>query len=369
MRILLLVCLLLPLSLAWSQAAPGLPTTVPQESAAPADKDDDKQPMPDSASAVAPDAAVLTIKGLCAGNTPKPEASSVNATCQTVITRAQFERLTAAVQPNMPPTTKRQLASSYPRLLLMAHEAEQRGLDKQTHFQEMIAFARLQILSQDLVRNIQEAAAQVPAKDIEDYYHNNSHTFERASLERIMVPNTRQAEGLKDEGGVPSEARPEEKDKDTMRQEAEVLRARAAAGEDFTRLQKEAYDSAGLNIPPPSTSLVKIRRASLPSAHQSVFDLKPGEVSPVISDAGGYYIYKVVAKELEPLGEAEAEIHKALANQRMRAMLQKVEESVTTDVNQAYFGPATGQHRPPKPQERANPTGAAGATATTPNPK
>lgn len=153
-----------------------------------------------------------------------------------------------------------------------------------------------------------------------------------------------------------------------MRQKAEQLRAHAVAGEDFTKLQKQAYDFAGLNTPTPPTILVKTRRASLQPAQQSAFDMKPGEISPVISDAGGYYIYKLDAKEIEPLGEAETEIRKTLENQRMRAMMQKVQDSVATDLNQAYFGPPSGQHRSPVSQGKANQTGAP-ETATTPNPK
>jgi hypothetical protein len=359
MRILSLVCLVLLVSLAWSQAQPGLPTAAPPEPAAPAGKDDDKQPLPDSAAAVAPDAAVLTIKGLCPGPAAKSETNSNAAGCQTVITRAQFERLSTAIRANAP-TQKRQLATSYPRMLAMAREAEQRGLDQQAHFEELIAFARLQILSQELVHSIQDEAAQVPAKDIEDYYHDQFASFERASLERIMVPDIRQ---------VQSEDKDKDKDndKEAMRQEAERLRARAAAGEDFTKLQKEAYDFAGLNTPPPPTGLVKTRRASLPPGHQSAFDMKPGEISPVISDAGGYFIYKVVAKEIEPLEEAEAEIHKTLESQRMRAMMQKVQESVTTEANQAYFGPPSRPRRSPAPRAKPNPAGDAGEPGPTPN--
>ena len=367
----LFVCLLLPVSGAWSQTKPGLPTATAPE-AETRDKDD-KQPLPDSAAAVPPDAAILTIKGLCSEQTPKAEANSVDANCQTVITRAQFEQLSNAIHPNMPPTTKRQLANSYPRLLAMAREAEKRGLDKQTHFQEMIAFARVQILAQDLVRNIQDAAAQVPAKDIEDYYHDQPAAFARASLERIIVPNIKQRsskEGKETESSG-SDTRSEEKDKDqeAMRKEAEALRARAVTGEDFTKLQKDAYGAAGLNTPPPPTSMARTRRAALPPAHQSVLDMKPGDVSPVISDPGGYYIYKLVAIEIEPLSDAESEIHKTLENQRMHAMMQKVQDSVTTDVNQAYSGPPSKKHRPAAPEAKANGTGTARDEDTAPNPK
>jgi hypothetical protein len=370
----LFICFLLPANLAWSQTDPGLPTTVPPEAAS-RDKDD-KQPLPDSAASVPPDAAILTITGLCPEQTPKADPKSADAECQTVITRAQFEQLSNAIHPNMPPTTKRQLANSYPRLLAMAREAEKRGLDQQTHFQEMIAFARVQILAQDLVRNIQDAAAQVPAKDIEDYYHDHPAAFERASLERIIVPNIKQQSSKdskddKEAENSASETRSEEKDRDrdAMRKEAEALRARAVTGEDFSKLQKDAYGAAGLNTPPPPTSMARTRRSALPPAHQSVLDMKPGEVSPVISDPGGFYIYKLVALEIEPLSDAESEIHKTLENQRMHAMMQKVQDSVTTDVNQSYFGPPSKKHRPAAPEAEANGTGAARDAGTAPNPK
>src|ERR1700693_94084 len=206
MRMLSVVCVVLLASLAWSQQNSGAAAPQPPASRG----DDDKETMPDSAAAVAPDAAVLTIQGFCPGAAPKREGAE--APCQTVVSRAQFERLATAIHANVP-TQKRQLATSYPRLLAMAREAEERGLDKQTHFQEMIAFARLQILSQELVHSIQDEAAQVPAKDLEDYYHDNAASFERADLERVTVPNIRQAEPKKDEKGKPPEARSEAVDK------------------------------------------------------------------------------------------------------------------------------------------------------------
>lgn len=359
MRTLSLVCVVLLASLAWSQQNSG---TAPAQQPPASRGDDDKETMPDSAAAVAPDAAVLTIQGLCPGAAPKPEGAE--ATCQTVVSRAQFERLATAIHANVP-TQKRQLATSYPRLMAMAREAEQRGLDKQEHFQEMIAFARLQILSQELVRSIQDEAAQVPAKDIEDYYRDNAASFERADLERVTVPDIRQVEPKKDEKGKPAEARSEEIDKEFMRQEAERLRTGALAGEDFSKLQKQAYDTAGLSTPAPPTSLLKARRSSLPAAHQAVFDLKPGEVSAVISDAGGYYIYRLTAKEMEPLSEAEPEIHKKLEDQRMRATMQKIQDSVTPALNQAYFGAAA----PRRPSLKTNPGATAEGQAVTPKQK
>jgi hypothetical protein len=341
-----LVCVLLG-TLSWAQARPASPTAQSATSAArSSDGDDQRQPIPPTAATVGPGDAVLTIKGLCSESTGRSMGGSANASCQIVITRAEFEKLSGAIQPNMPPTTKRQLASTYPRLLVMSHEAEQRGLDKQDHFQEMITFARLQILSQELVRNIQERAAQVPDKDIDDYYRDHLTSFEKATLERILVPVKRQTGATggsthtKDNSA--DAARIEQENQEAMAKEAERLRERAVAGEDFAKLQRAAYDAAGVSSAPPSPRLTSWRRASLPAAHLSAFDLKVGEVSAVISDRTGHYIYKLDSKETESREEAGAEIQSILEKQRTREMMKEVQASITTEVNQAYFGtPAT----------------------------
>ena len=47
-------------------------------------------------------------------------------------------------------------------------------------------FARVQILSQELIRQIDEQAANIPEKEIEEYYHRHFANFENATLERII---------------------------------------------------------------------------------------------------------------------------------------------------------------------------------------
>lgn len=304
------------------------------------------------AAAVAPGAAVITIKGLCA----RPGSDAAKNSCHTVITREEFEKLSGAIQPDMPATTKRLFGSNYPRLLVMSHEAEQRGLDKQEHFQELMTFERLQVLSQELMRDMQQRAAQVPEKDVEAYYRDHAASFERATFERILVPVVGKIPAAGG-GSSSGSTRPGSKDalqdaplteqnKEAMAKEADELHARAVAGEDFVKLQKEAYVAAGVTSPPLSPKLNNWRRGSLPKAHLAVFDLKVGEISPVISDATGHYIYKLDSKEMESLEEATAEIHNMLEKQRMQDMMKKVQESATTEMNQDYFGTAAAPKSP-----------------------
>jgi hypothetical protein len=127
-------------------------------------------------------------------------------------------------------------------------------------------------------------------------------------------------------------------------------------------LQKEAFEASGMKVESPTVSMPKVRRTGLPPAHAAVFDLKPGEVSAVLSDSGGHYIYKVVSKEQVPMDLAKDEIHNTLQTQRMRDAMDKYQNSFRTETNEAYFGPASpaGMRQPPPRMARPTAPGAQG---------
>jgi hypothetical protein len=239
----------------------------------------------------------------------------------------------------MTPQVKRQLASAYPRLLAMAHNAERLGLDKTPRVAELQRFSRLQILAQEMVREIQEESAKVSEKAIADYYHDNSAAFEQATLERIFIPTRKRTEPLPKDKADESAINAQQKEaEDAMTKEADELRAGAVAGEDFNKLQDEAFAGAGIKTSASARSLDKMRRASLPPAHVTAFDLKPGEVSQVITDASGHYIYKLDSKELLPLDAVKVEIKNKLQSENTQDAMKKIQDSFTTDMNDAYFG-------------------------------
>lgn len=310
MRYVLLFCLLIT-TLVWAQEQK--PSDVPPEYQPPILRDkDDQLRLPASAANVSPDMAVITIKGLCENPSTSP--------CQTVISRAQFEKLTNALLPNMKPSFQLQVAHAYPDLLEMAQAAEARGVDKTPRFQERIAFARLQILSQELARQIDEESSHVPDKDIADYYRDHAANYSTATMERLFIPK-QQGDG-----------------DDKMLRVAEELRARAAAGENFIALQKQAYDAAGMADVPPNPSLGNVTLPDLPQTHASAFAMKPGEVSQVLTDSTGHYVYKVDNKEVQTLDQAKNEIHRILQNRHKEQVMQELRRPFTTELNPSYFG-------------------------------
>ena len=73
----------------------------------------------------------------------------------------------------------------------------------------------------------------------------------------------------------------------------------------------------------------RVRRTTLPAGHQAIMDLKPGEVSEVISDPNSaYYIYKMVAKETLTLDSMKPEIKNQISSQRYRDSIQGFQGNV-----------------------------------------
>ena len=133
-----------------------------------------------------------------------------------------------------------------------------------------------------------------------------------------------------------------------MTKVAENLRARAVKGEDPDKLEKEAYAAAGLTGNAPSTKMEKVRGITLPVNHRAVMDLKPGEVSEVISDTGGHYIYRLDSKETLSLESMKVEIRGTISSQRYRDSMQGFQGDA--ELNDTYFGPTRNPAMPMPPR-------------------
>ena len=324
-----------------------------------------------AAQAVAPNAPVITIKGLCSTPAPKTTASKTTvsstaakpAPCQTVITKKQLETLIETVKPNLQPPQRRMLAEQYVQLLVVANAASKAGLEKDPKVQEQLRLQKLQILAGAYTKEQQKKEAEVPEPDIEKYYRENVAKYEEAKLQRIYIPM------VTEEGKPPDAA--------ATKVVAEKIQQRAAAGEDFDKLQKEAFAGAGNKGTAPSVDLGERRRGTLsPKQEEEIFKLKPGEVSAPLDETSGYYIYKMVSKDNVPLDKVHDEIKGMLGRERMRESMEKLRGSVDTTYNQAYFGsaspaPPTGEmHRPapPAPASAAVPGQSAATPTAAPSP-
>ena len=285
---------------------------------------------------VAPGHAVITVDGVCKA----PDAKT--GECKTVITRTEFERLVAVLSRNgqdqqaIPPQAKRQLAIQYSRLMLFADLAEKEGLQNSPEGEELIRFVRLQALTEELARTLQQKAVTT-SEEVKNYYDHNLDRYTEWNLQRIVVPLST----------VESQAKQEE-----LKQLAEEFRKRASNGANFDALQNEAFEKAGIKDPP-SAKLVLKPGASLPETHSVVYRLKPGEMSNVIEDRTGFYIYKLESSNVVPLDQNKAAIEGLLAGQKAQEAIRKLTESNKVHLNSNYFesehqdfAPTTSSARP-----------------------
>jgi hypothetical protein len=342
-----LVCLLFA-TMAWGQAANSNSTPTPGNAESQA-----AQPAGGTQAAadqVPMDAVVLTIPGVCEG----AAAESSPADCKTTMTRAQFEALIKAVAPNMPPQAHRQLAQRYAAAMAMAHEARKEGLDKGPKYEEMQKLSQMQTLAQLLAESLREKAGQISDADIDAYYKKNPDEFQEVNLQRIFIPINKQPAASKVKLSAAQTKIQQKQGAAAMKTFAESIQKRAAAGGDFAKLQAEAFQAAGMKSPAPSTKMDKVRKSAMPPEQQSVFDLKPGEVSPLITDESGYFVYKTGEKVSPPVEQVKDEIKTKLRAQRLQDSMQAVQKIGTPTLNESYFGAPTAPAMPGQPQG-ANP--------------
>ena len=237
MRSMWFVCLVFG-TLAFAQVAQPTPPAQPTPTAA------TTAPTPDKPAVTTnPTDPVITVKAPC------DDAAKKGETCDTVVTREQFEKLAESLQPGMSAPIKIRLANALAKLTVMSKEAEKRGLDKQPRFEENMRFARMQILSQQLTTSLQQDAQNVSDADIEKYYNEKRDTYQEATLQRLYIPVSKQITTPKAPPGKPEVKKSAEAAKDeaetrekaakaAMTKAADSLRARAVKGESGTPTTK-----------------------------------------------------------------------------------------------------------------------------------
>jgi hypothetical protein len=290
------------------------------------------------------DQAVITLKGGC-----QPfEGIQPAKDCVSSVTREQFEKVTHALQPDMPAESKRNFANNYAKLLVFADLARALHLEDDPTVKVLLYFVAQQVMADGVRRHYTDEYAHPSDQQIQAYYDKNSAKYSEVTLERIIIPRAPAAE----DKPKPSEAE--------WTAAAEKLRQEWVAGGDPVKIQHAAFEAAGITAAgSPEISLGARRPGSLPVDQESVFRLKAGEVSQVYTDPAAGYVYRVVSARQIPLSEEKESIIKTLQKQDLQDKLEAISKSATPELNEEYFGPAPAPTTP-------GPAGQPGAAGTPP---
>jgi PPIC-type PPIASE domain len=329
----------------------------------------DKVTPPASPSMVPPDVPVIKIEGLCSGDpsSSKPGTSSkatapasnthgsqasnksapANPGCETVVTRAQYEKLAGVVAPKQEPPATVQLAHFYATQMVYAEKARELGLDKQPRFEEVLKFTYLQVLARAFTNEMQQKANAKADAEFDQYFKQHPEEFELASVLQISVPKQKLEPAPDQAGATPAPKVDNAPDPAALKAEADKIRARAIAGEDFEKLETEVYTFAGDPDSAPDTDMGAHTRADLGEFGNDIFALPPGQVSQVLSGTEAWHIFKLVSKETMSPEDGK----KRIAAKFMKETMESVNHAVNPQFNDAYFGPAAS--------EKTNPVGGA----------
>ena len=305
-------------------------------------------PVTTPAQPVAPDAAVITVHGICPAE--KPSIGQKTDSCTVVLTRAQFEGMVHAINlSNQPftPAALRSLGSGYVTLMALANAGEKAGAQKDPRFQEQMDVARTRALAEVYRQSLLDKYGNPSDEEVRNYYQQNLPQFEQVRIDRILVPKV---------NPLHSQDKPAEFEK-KARELAAQIRERAAKGEDPFSLQAEVYKTLAIKTMPPQIEINPLQIHLLSKAVQDdLHDLKPGEVTKVEAEASGFNIYKIRSRNTLPLEQAREQIVRDLQRKGVDAELKAVTGSVHTDFNEQFFSPRGVQ--PPQIPGMPRPAGA-----------
>ncbi len=299
---------------------------------------------------VSPNEPVLTVHGLCPGDTSATSNAAVPTTndCMIKVTREQFDKLISAFNgTNQPltPAMRRQFGQAYVEILTFSEAAKAAGLENSPTFAEVIRVIRLKTLG-DLYRTqLLEQSRNPSQQEIEAYYKENESKYEGAKLSRIYLPRN-----IPDPQATTAQKEAYQK---KVTEVIEDIQARAGKGEPVDKLQKEAYTALGIGAAPPSTDLSTARHGVFPpKLEQEIFSHKAGEVFRA-DDANGFMIYRVESRQAIPLESVKEEIGREIGRRKMEEKIKELTAPVHTDYNESYFGPpappAAAQRPVPNP--------------------
>lgn len=281
------------------------------------------------------DAAVITFHGLCSPGAAQAQDSSG---CETKISRDRFETVLDAVSLGgqvFAPGAIRTVADTYAQNYILSEAALKSGVDKDPRVQELLELIRRRTLAEAYRRAVEEKHRNPSAGEIESYYHAHISQYEAVKAERLFVP--------KFNPKSPKDAEFEKK----AQALAQELRTRAQKGEPMDKLQNEGFLKLGIPTPSflPDNGLR--RRASFPAGiEKDVFTLKPGEVTKIENETGGFTFYRLSARDTYSLDEVKGEIIRDLFRQKMEQEMDSTLKPVKIEMNDRYFAPAETTPKP-----------------------
>lgn len=245
----------------------------------------------------------------------------------TQITQKKFEEMYGDFlkdQGGAPVPKKKTTAENFAGGLMLAKEAEAKGLDKTPEVQRDLEMNRIQILSTAEYNLLQEKA-KPSMQEVSAYYDSHLDDFDEVTIRRVFI--YKQNEHTNGHGIPAADAQAR----------ADQIRKVLASGGDAKALIKDTKDA--LDVDP-----LTFRRDDLPEIMKNAFSMKVGEWSQVADTPDALILFEVVSKGRLTLAHATKEIEKKVQAQKLREEMDALKKQTGVWLDDQYFaGPVSAE--------------------------
>ena len=235
---------------------------------------------------------------------------------------------------------RKQLVERYLLMKKVSELGEQDKLDQKSPYKEALESYRMNMLMQAEIQKVSDSFP-IRVEDEQAYYEQHKPEYEQTTVKMIYVSFSSSPSTGPDGKKRLNEAEAKAK--------AEQLSKEAKGGADFVKLVKE--NSEDETTKARNGDLTMSRSDNLPEAIRTVaFSLKPGEVSDVVRQPNGFYVFRGESVSAKPFAEVRNEVVVKIQRAKTAAWIDTTTKELNIKpVNDQFFSAPTTQSAVPTP--------------------
>jgi len=262
-----------------------------------------------------------------------PEGEVVARLGERPLTAGELQAVLRGASPQIQQNLRanpRQFLVELARMNLLVEHAEKEGLPEKSPYREQLDWVRSELLSQAILNdfNLRHPAT---AEEEKQYYEAHRDDFTEARVKVIYLSFAA------DTKARPSDGRTYRREEEA-RAEIESLRKQILEGADFVELVKKHSEDAESRAKDGDLGVIR-RKDQVPDRiKDAIFSLQPGQVSEVVRQPNGFYLFRVEEIRTKTLDEVRDEVNREVQSAKFQNWFDGIRKSVAvTYESEEYF--------------------------------
>jgi hypothetical protein len=255
---------------------------------------------------------------------PKPD-TVVAVVADRKITADELQRIVRSLPPTLLPNYNRDPAAflkQYYLLQRLSDEASKNGLDKAHPYRGWLEYSRTSVMANARLHQA-ENSIDVSEEEFQKHLAANKTKYQRARTKVIYI-----AFAATPPPGSKVLTEPK------ARELAESIRKQVLAGADFVEMVKKHSDDKDTAARNGDYTPIRSSDAAIPEAiRKPIFELKPGQITPVIRLPNGYYLFRLEEVITPPVDEIRQEASADIRQAKFKQWMDGIDKSITVKVD------------------------------------